>query len=76
MKKDYKTLVVEPKGIRVKGDDHSDTLASLTESKLNLYSADGWKLVSVIPSTVSDGNVVKLIVVLKKKRQGQTAKAS
>ncbi len=58
----YKTVVLGPEGLRIKGDDNSKNLSSLLEKKLNEQSKDGWRAISIVPSMVSEGAVVKLIV--------------
>lgn len=62
----YKVLIIEPEGIRVKGDDYSNILSKLLQDKLNVMSKDGWTLSSIVPSMISDGCVVKLIVTITK----------
>ena len=44
MSKTNKVLIVEPEGIRVKGDDYSNTLSKLLSDKLNDLSKKGWTL--------------------------------
>ena len=66
MSRTYKVFIVEPEGIRVKGDDHSNTLSKLLSDKLNDLSKEGWTLSSIVPSMVSDGCVVKLLVTIEK----------
>ncbi len=62
----YKVFIIEPEGIRVKGDDYSNILSNLLSGKLNDVSKDGWTLSSIVPSMISDGCVVKLIVTIEK----------
>lgn len=62
----YKVFIIEPEGIRVKGDDYSNILSKLLSGKLNDMSKDGWTLSSIVPSMISDGCVVKLIVTIEK----------
>jgi hypothetical protein len=66
MSKTYKVFIVEPEGIRVKGDDYSNLLSKLLSDKLNDLSKKGWTLSSIVPSMISDGCVVKLIVTIEK----------
>lgn len=66
MSKTYKAFIVEPEGIRVKGDDYSNILSKLLSDKLNDFSNKGWTLSSIVPSMISDGCVVKLIVTIEK----------
>ena len=66
MSRTYKVFIVEPEGIRVKGDDYSNTLSKLLSDKLNDLSKEGWILSSIVPSMVSDGCVVKLLVTIEK----------
>ena len=66
MSKTYKVFIVEPEGIRVKGDDYSNILSKLLSDKLNELSNNGWTLSSIVPSMISNGCVVKLIVTIEK----------
>ena len=66
MSKTYKVFIVEPEGIRVKGDDYSNILSKLLCDKLNNLSNKGWTLSSIVPSMICDGCVVKLIVTIEK----------
>ena len=63
---EYKTIVLGPEGLRIKGDDNSKNLAVLLEKKLNVVGKEGWKAISIVPSMVSEGAVVKLIVTFEK----------
>ena len=62
MAKIYKSIIVSPKGLRIKGDDLSTLLAKSLDEECNKFSDNGWKLVSVLPSLTSQGAVVKLLV--------------
>tara|TARA_B100001093_G_scaffold381592_1_gene367137 strand:+ start:7049 stop:7261 length:213 start_codon:yes stop_codon:yes gene_type:complete len=66
MSKRYKVFIVEPEGIRVKGDDYSNILSKLLSDKLNDFNKGGWTLSSIVPSMISDGCVIKLIVTIEK----------
>ena len=46
----------------VKGDDLSTLLAKSLDEECNKFSDNGWKLVSVLPFSTSQGAVVKLLV--------------
>ena len=63
---EYKTILISPDGIRVKGDDHSKELAKIIEKEVNLLAGEGWTLNSVLPSHVSDGSVVKILVIMQR----------
>ena len=62
----FKTEVVSPKGIRIKGDDHSDELARLIEERSNVLRKDGWLLVKALPAMVSEGALYKAILIFEK----------
>jgi hypothetical protein len=62
----YKTKVIEPKGLRVKGDDTSIQLAIILENEANDQLMNGWVVKSVLPSLTSDGALLKLIVLFEK----------
>ncbi|MDG1173595.1 MAG: hypothetical protein P8M67_04785 [Opitutales bacterium] len=62
MVKRYKTLVIEPKGLRVKGDDTSLQIAEILEKESNTMLDSGWEVHSVFPSLASDGATLKLVV--------------
>ena len=62
----YKTKVIEPKGLRVKGDDTSIQLAIILENEANDQFMNGWVVKSVLPSLTSDGALLKLIVLFEK----------
>ena len=63
---EYKTKVIEPKGLRVKGDDTSIQLANILEKEANNLLTKGWAVNSVLPSLTSDGALLKLIVLFEK----------
>ncbi len=63
---EYKTIVLGPEGLRIKGDDNSKNLSVLLEGKLNELGKEGWRAVSIVPSMVSEGAVVKFIVTFEK----------
>ncbi len=62
----FKTEVVSPKGIRIKGDDHSEELARLIEERSNVLRKDGWRLVNALPAMVSEGALYKAILIFEK----------
>lgn len=66
MGKKFKVIILETKGLRVKGDDHSSYLADLLSQNLNSHSQDGWQLEFITPSMTSDGNLVKMMVTLSR----------
>lgn len=66
MTKSYKTLVVSTKGLRIKGDDTSAELAVIIDQKSNEMSKDGWVLLSITPSLMSEGALIKLMLTFMK----------
>jgi len=66
MNKSYKTLVVSTKGLRIKGDDTSAELAVIIDQKSNEMSKDGWVLLSITPSLMSEGALIKLMLTFMK----------
>ncbi|OUU09192.1 MAG: hypothetical protein CBC00_06855 [Verrucomicrobia bacterium TMED40] len=64
---EYKTVVVSPSGLRVKGDDHSKELAELLSKNNNKLAKAGWRLISMNPSMTSQGAVVKMLITLERK---------
>ncbi len=67
MKYEYKSISLSPDGIRVKGDDVSEKLASMIDKVCALHSDDGWRLISMIPSLKSEGAVVRLLLTFERK---------
>ena len=67
MKYEYKSISLTPDGIRVKGDDVSEKLASMIEKECSLHAEDGWRLISMIPSLKSEGAVVRLLLTFERK---------
>ena len=63
----YKTIVVSPNKLRIKGDDHSEILSKLVEDIINGHFLKGWTLNQVIPSLMNQGALTKVILVLEKK---------
>lgn len=61
-----KTEVVSPKGMRIKGDDHSEELARLIEERSVALCKNGWRLVNILPAMVSEGALYKAILVFEK----------
>lgn len=65
MIKGYKTCVIEPKGLRVKGDDTSLQIAEILERESNSMLNAGWVVHSLFPSLSSNGAILKLIVLFQ-----------
>ena len=66
MKSSYKTTVIRAKGIRIKGDDTSSELALEIDEKSNEMCAQVFKLLSVTPSLMSEGALIKVILTFVK----------
>ena len=49
MQVSYKIIVVAPPGLRVSGDDQTDSLAELLEKKSNELGKDGWEMIKALP---------------------------
>ena len=64
--KTYKTCVITPKGMRIKGDDTSLEIASIIDEKSNQMCKDGWELFSITPSLHSEGALIKLLLTFVK----------
>jgi hypothetical protein len=62
----YKTVVVGTKGLRIKGDDTSAELASFIEEESIKMSHQGWKLIAVTPSLMSEGALIKVLLTFEK----------
>ena len=62
----FKTEVVSPKGIRIKGDDHSEEIARLIEERSNALCKDGWRLVNALPAMINEGALYKAILIFEK----------
>ncbi|MEC8865178.1 MAG: DUF4177 domain-containing protein [Verrucomicrobiota bacterium] len=62
MSLEYKTIVVSPSGLRVKGDDHSNELAEILTKSMSELAKEGWRVISLIPSMTSQGAVVKMLI--------------
>ena len=62
MSLEYKTIVVSPDGLRVKGDDHSNELAKILTKNMSELAKEGWRVISLIPSMTSQGAVVKMLI--------------
>ena len=62
MSLEYKTIVVSPSGLRVKGDDHSNELAEILTNSMSELAKEGWRVISLIPSMTSQGAVVKMLI--------------
>ena len=68
MQVSYKIIVVAPLGLRVSGDDQTDSLAELLEKKSNALGKGGWEMIKVLPTLSSGGSVSKLLVIFKKQQ--------
>ena len=66
MKYEYKSISLTPDGIRVKGDDLTEKLAEMINEKSNSHSKNGWRLISIIPSLMSEGAVVRLLITFER----------
>ena len=66
MVSEYKTMVIESKGLRVKGDDTSSQLAEILEEESNKELLAGWRVHSITPTLSSKGAILKLIVLFQK----------
>lgn len=69
---EYKTVIVSPSGLRVKGDDHSQELAELLSKNNNELAKRGWRVISINPSMTSQGAVVKMLITLERKIEGNS----
>jgi hypothetical protein len=67
MNYEYKSISLTPDGIRVKGDDITEKLATMINEESNNQSRNGWRLISIIPSLKSEGAVVRLLVTFERK---------
>ena len=66
MKISYKTIVIRAKGIRIKGDDTSSELALEIDQKSKEMSTQGFKLLAVTPSLMSEGALIKVMLTFVK----------
>jgi len=66
MSSSYKTLVVKAKGIRIKGDDTSSELALQIDRKSMQMDKEGYKLLSITPSLMSEGALIKVMLTFVK----------
>ena len=66
MKSSYKTIVIKAKGIRIKGDDTSSELALEIDQKSKEMSTQGFKLLAVTPSLMSEGALIKVMLTFVK----------
>jgi hypothetical protein len=66
MSSSYKTLVVKAKGIRIKGDDTSSELALEIDRKSMQMNKEGYKLLSITPSLMSEGALIKVMLTFVK----------
>jgi hypothetical protein len=66
MSSSYKTLVIQTKGMRIKGDDTSSELALEIDEKSMEMSQEGFKLLSVTPSLLSEGALIKVMLTFVK----------
>ena len=69
---EYKTVSISPEGMRVKGDDVTEKLTDLLNTRCNEYAEDGWRVFSIVPSMKSEGAVAKLMVTLERKKEGES----
>lgn len=67
MNYEYKSISLTPDGIRVKGDDVTEKLATMINEESNNQARKGWRLISIIPSLKSEGAVVRLLVTFERK---------
>jgi len=66
VKSSYKTIVIKAKGIRIKGDDTSSELALEIDQKSKEMSTQGFKLLAVTPSLMSEGALIKVMLTFVK----------
>ena len=66
MNYEYVTHVLGRKGYRISGDDHSEKLAELLQDQSNAIGENGWELISVFPSLISNGAAAKLLATYKR----------
>ena len=66
MSSSYKTIVIQTKGMRIKGDDTSSELALEIDEKSMEMSKEGFKLLSVTPSLLSEGALIKVMLTFVK----------
>ena len=66
MSSSYKTLVVKAKGIRIKGDDTSSELALEIDRESMQMDKEGYKLLSITPSLMSEGALIKVMLTFVK----------
>ena len=66
MSSSYKTIVIQTKGMRIKGDDTSSELAMEIDQKSTEMSKEVFKLLSVTPSLLSEGALIKVMLTFVK----------
>jgi len=66
MSQSYKTVVIGTKGLRIKGDDTSVDLASFIDEESIKMSHQGWKLIAITPSLMSEGALIKVLLTFEK----------
>jgi hypothetical protein len=66
VKSSFKTIVIRAKGIRIKGDDTSSELALEIDQKSKEMSTQGFKLLAVTPSLMSEGALIKVMLTFVK----------
>ena len=66
MSSSYKTIVIQTKGMRIKGDDTSSELAMEIDQESAEMSKEGFKLLSVTPSLLSEGALIKVMLTFVK----------
>ena len=69
---EYKTISIFPEGMRVKGDDVTEKLTDLLNTRCNEYAEDGWCVISIVPSMKSEGAVAKLMVTFERKKEEES----
>ena len=58
--------MIQTKGMRIKGDDTSSELAMEIDQKSAEMSKEGFKLLSVTPSLLSEGALIKVMLTFVK----------
>ena len=66
MSSSYKTIVIQTKGMRIKGDDTSSELAMEIDQESTEMGKEGFKLLSVTPSLLSEGALIKVMLTFVK----------
>ena len=66
MKYEYKSISLSPDGIRVKGDDASEKLASMIDKECAFSFGRRVEIDFMIPSLKSEGAVVRLLLTFER----------